>query len=284
MNYRHAYHAGNFADVVKHVILTLVVEHAKLKPAPFRVLDTHAGTGRYDLQALQAAKTGEWQGGIGRLLGPGAETVPSAPAALLAPYLAIVRAENPAGELRTYPGSPMIARRLLRPQDRLFAAELHPEDAAELAACFAGDRQTTAVELDGWTALKAFLPPVERRGIILVDPPYEVRNEFDVMLACLAVALRKFETGTYLLWFPIKDLASIDAFHAGLRRLGRPKILSAEILVRAPADSRRLNGAGLILVNPPWTLPAALERILPFLATRLAHEPGGGHALRWLSE
>ena len=199
MNYRHAYHAGNFADVLKHAVLALVIEHAKLKPAPFRVLDTHAGIGRYDLTTAEAAKTGEWRQGIARLIGPDARPIPDTQAGLLAPFLDVVRGENPLGELRFYPGSPLIARRLLRPDDRLIATELHPEDCAELRRRFARDKQTRIVELDGWLALKAFLPPKERRGVILIDPPYEARDELQRVTDGLAAAVRRFRGGTYLL-------------------------------------------------------------------------------------
>jgi 23S rRNA (adenine2030-N6)-methyltransferase len=284
MNYRHAYHAGNFADVVKHAVLALVIEHAKLKPAPFRVLDTHAGLGRYDLEAAEAAKTGEWRDGIGRLLGPGADAIPPAIVALLEPYLSIVRTENPVGALRHYPGSPLIARRLMRPQDHLIATELHPADCARLAQRFGRDAQTKIVELDGWLAVKAFLPPKERRGIILIDPPFEARNELEQVRDALAHAVRRFQGGTYLLWYPIKDGGAIRAFHQALNRMAIPKILSAEITLSEARGGTALWGCGMILVNPPWTLAPALEKLLPFLAERLATGPGGGHALQWVHE
>ncbi|TIR04585.1 23S rRNA (adenine(2030)-N(6))-methyltransferase RlmJ, partial [Mesorhizobium sp.] len=168
MNYRHAYHSGNFADVVKHAVLSRLVEYLKQKDKAFRVIDTHAGIGRYDLASVEAGKTGEWQGGIGRLSEAALEP---RTAALLQPYLEAVRLENPDGGLRRYPGSPLIVRHLLRQQDRLTAIELHSEDAARLKAVFAGDIQTRVIELDGWLALGAHLPPKEKRGLVLVDPP-----------------------------------------------------------------------------------------------------------------
>jgi 23S rRNA (adenine2030-N6)-methyltransferase len=284
MNYRHAYHAGNFADVLKHAVLALVIEHAKLKPAPFRVLDTHAGLGRYDLEAEQSMKTGEWQAGIGRLFGAAATQLPPGLTELLAPYLDVVRTENPVGVLRHYPGSALIARRLLRPQDRLIATELHPEDGAALSHRFARDPQTKIVELDGWLALKSFLPPKERRGVILIDPPYEVSDERDRVADGLAAAVRRFKSGTYLIWYPIKDRRLILEFHRALQALRIPRMLSAEILIRPARDPVLLNGCGLIIVNPPWTLPVALGILLPFLAQRMAREAGGGHALAWLAD
>ena len=166
MNYRHSFHAGNFGDVLKHVVLTLVIEHLKLKPTPFAVIDTHAGTGRYDLQATESARTGEYRDGIARVLAW------RDPPAELAPYLAVVRAMNEAeaGRLRWYPGSPRLARALMRRGDRLFATELHPADFAALAAEFANDRRTKTIMLDGYQALAAFVPPRERRAVVLVDP------------------------------------------------------------------------------------------------------------------
>lgn len=284
MNYRHAYHAGNFADVLKHAVLTLVIEHAKLKPAPFRVIDTHAGIGRYDLRTAEATTTGEWQHGIGRLLGRDAAPLPEAVAKLLAPYLDLVRAENADGRLHYYPGSPLVARRLLRPDDRLIAAELHPQDFAELDRLFARDVQAKAVKMDGWQALKAFLPPPERRGIILIDPPYEVPHELERIVAALATAHRKFRGGTLLAWYPIKDVALIERMHDAVVALEIPKIMRAELFIRSRADTTRLNGCGLMIVNPPWTLPEALDAILPFLAERLGLDEHNGRSLQWIRE
>ncbi|RUU64971.1 23S rRNA (adenine(2030)-N(6))-methyltransferase RlmJ, partial [Mesorhizobium sp. M7A.T.Ca.TU.009.01.1.2] len=176
MNYRHAYHAGNFADVVKHVVLTRLLEYLKQKDKAFRVVDTHAGIGRYDLSSAEAQKTGEWQGGIGRLIdAPFAAPV----AALLEPYLKTIRSLNPEGGIQKYPGSPLIARHLMRKQDRLTAIELHPKDAARLRTFFAGDFQARIIELDGWLALGAHLPPKEKRGLVLIDPPFEEAGEFE---------------------------------------------------------------------------------------------------------
>jgi 23S rRNA (adenine2030-N6)-methyltransferase len=283
MNYRHAYHAGNFADVLKHAILALIIEHAKRKPAPFRVVDTHAGIGRYDLGATEATKTGEWRTGIARLIGPDAAPIGEAEAKLLAPFLDSVRSENPTCALTFYPGSPLIARRLLRPQDRLIASELHPEDCATLGCCFARDKQTKVVELDGWLALKAFLPPRERRGVILIDPPYEDRDELRHLTRGLAAALQRFGGGTYMLWYPIKDAAQVERFHDTLHAMDIPKLLRAEILIREPTDTSLLNGCGLMIVNPPWTLADDLDVLLPFLAERLAVASGSRHFLTWIN-
>lgn len=280
MNYRHVYHAGNFADVLKHAALALIIEHLKLKPAPFRIIDTHAGTGLYDLTSEQAQKTGEWRQGIGRLL---ENSLPGPIAAILAPYLAIVRGENGGGtELARYPGSPLIARRLMRRADALVVNELHPEDVEQLAALFARDPQTKVLNLDGWVALRSLLPPKERRGLVLVDPPFEEQGELHRLATGLKAAYRRFATGTYLLWYPIKRPHDIRAFHNTLIELGLSKMLMCELFIRPARDGEVLCGTGLIIVNPPFTLAGQLEQLLPFLASTLAQSEGAGSRLQWL--
>jgi len=279
MNYRHVYHAGNFADVLKHAVLALVIEHLKLKDAPFRVIDTHAGTGLYDLASEEAQKTGEWRDGIGRIL---AAEPPAEIAGILAPYLDVVRAGNGAGGLLRYPGSPLIARRLLRPGDRLVANEAHPEDAARLAALFARDRAVKTLALDGWSALKALLPPRERRGVVLIDPPFEEPGEFHRMVDGLAAAHRRFATGTVILWYPIKDVRAVRAFSREAAALAIPKLLAAELFVATPYLDGELSGTGLLILNPPFTLEAKLAKLLPYLATTLKRGPGADSALVWL--
>lgn len=278
MNYRHVYHAGNFADVFKHAVLALCLAHLKQKPAPFRVIDTHAGVGRYDLAGVEAGKTLEFADGIGRLIGVDAEPIPAAAAALLAPYLDIVRKLNAGEGLSLYPGSPEIAARMARAGDRLVFNELHPEDHAALAAAYAQDRRIKVMALDAWTAVKSLLPPPERRGLVLIDPPYEETDEFEKLAAALGEAVRRFETGTFLLWHPVKDPATVEAFHDAIGPLGLEKTLRAELLVRAPADPTKLNGCGLFIVNPPWTLAEGLDVLMPFLAERMAK--GAGVAFR----
>ena len=282
MNYRHAYHAGNFADVVKHAVLALVLEHMTHKPAPFRVIDTHAGIGRYDLGSPEAQKTGEWRDGIGRLLGPDAEELPAATAQALEPYLRLVRGENPGGGMTHYPGSPLIARHFLRAQDRLIATELHPDDCAALAQLFRRDRQTKVLELDGWVALRSLLPPTERRAVVLIDPPYEARDEFSRLERGLTQAVRRFATGCFLLWYPMKDPRVVAAFHDRLRSQNLPPALVLEVLRQGCNNPDTLNGCGLVVVNPPWTLVARLEIVLPVLAERLATAAGAGYRLDWL--
>lgn len=276
MNYRHAYHAGNFADVLKHLVLTLVIEHLKQKPAPFRVIDTHAGTGLYDLTSIESQKTGEWLSGIARIL---AEPFAPEVAEILAPYLACIQSGNPDGALSRYPGSPLIARSLLRENDVLVVNELHPQDHAELAGLFARDTQTKVLHLDGWIALKSLLPPKERRGVILVDPPFEEAGELDRLVAGLKDVQRRFATGTVILWYPIKSPGALDRFYAAIAALNLDKILVTELFIRPPTDPGMLNGTGLVIFNPPFTLAAKLRTALPALTSRLAAEPGAFHVL-----
>jgi 23S rRNA (adenine2030-N6)-methyltransferase len=279
MNYRHAFHAGNFADVVKHIILTRIVEYLKLKPAAFRVIDTHAGIGRYDLKSEEAQRSPEWQAGIARVLDA---ELPAEAATLAQPYLDVVRGENPSGGLTVYPGSPLLARRLLRPQDRLFAMELHPDDAKTLGSVFTGDIQTRVIELDGWLALGAQLPPKEKRGLVLVDPPFEEEGEFDRLVDGLVIAHRKFATGIYALWYPLKDQNEREAFLGRLLETGIPRMLRTELMVRSPAHPPRLFGTGMIIVNPPFTLDAELRTLFAALAPILADSGRGAWRVEWL--
>jgi 23S rRNA (adenine2030-N6)-methyltransferase len=280
MNYRHAFHAGSFADVLKHAVLVRILVHLRAKPAAFRVIDTHAGAGRYELTGDEAMRGGEWRDGIGRLLGA---AIGEEARTLLAPYLDAVARCNGAGGLTTYPGSPALGRALLRPQDRLIACELEPVAAAALARTLARDARCKAVAIDGWTALNAYVPPKERRGVVLVDPPFEEASEFARLAQGLETAHHKWPGGTYLLWYPIKERDAPDALARRLRRSGMAKILRVELSVPVPHGSARLGACGLIVVNPPWTLAAELELLLPELAAALAGERGGAHRVDWLA-
>lgn len=279
MNYRHAFHAGNFADVVKHIIVMLIVEYLKRKPGAFRVIDTHAGIGRYDLTGSEAMRSPEWRDGIARLRNA---MLPGPVAALLAPYLDAVAAENSDGALSAYPGSPVVVRHLLRPQDRLMALELHPADAATLAAQFPGDIQTRVTEVDGWLALGAYLPPKEKRGLVLVDPPFEEAGEFDRMVDGLVKAHRRFATGTFAFWYPLKDIQAVNGYIANLEATGIPKILRIELSIRRPETPPRLHGTGMVVVNPPFTLADDLSIVLPLLADLLGEEGQGRFVLDWV--
>jgi len=311
MNYQHAFHAGNFADVHKHIVLTRVLEYLRQKPAPFRVVDTHAGAGRYDLLGPQAARSGEWRDGIERMFAAprsGAAGTDSAQA-LVAPYLDIVAALNPGGTLRLYPGSPLIVKALLRRQDRLIACELEPSAAASLQVVLHGDARAKALAIDGWMALFANIPPKERRGLIVIDPPYEEGVEFTRLFDTLAQAHRKWASGLYLLWYPIKSHESTEFFADSsalppdnprrgqhnrasrrqgaealarrLRRAGIPKLLRCELSIGPARADGALTGSGLIVVNPPFPLERELRVLLPALVRWLA--PTDSYRLDWLS-
>lgn len=279
MNYRHIYHAGNFADVLKHAVLARLVTYLQQKEKAFRVLDTHAGIGLYDLSSEEAQKTGEWRDGIGRLL---EGDLPAPIAAILEPYLATVRELNPGTELTRYPGSPKLVRMLFRPQDRLSAMELHPDDYETLHRLFDGDFQSRVTELDGWLALGAHLPPKEKRGLILVDPPFEIEGEYERLADGLAKGYRRFAGGTFCLWYPLKKNAPIKAFHEALKALEIPKMLCAELSVRSDRETTGLSGSGLIIVNPPFTLKGELDVLLPFLKTRLGQDRFASSRCFWL--
>lgn len=279
MNYRHIYHAGNFADVLKHAVLARLIVYLQQKDKAFRLLDTHAGIGLYDLSSEEAQKTGEWKDGIGRLL---EAELPAPVAAFLAPYLEAVRTLNPDGSIRLYPGSPKLSRMLFRPQDRLSAMELHPDDARALSRLFEGDYQARVTELDGWLALGAHLPPKEKRGIVLVDPPFEIDGEYDRLVDGLSRAWRRFSTGVYCLWYPIKKGAPIATFHQALKELEIPKMLCAELSVRSDRETTGLSGSGLIIVNPPYTLKDELHAALPELKRLLAQDRFASQRCFWL--
>lgn len=279
MNYRHIYHAGNFADVLKHAVLALLVRYLQKKDAAFRVLDTHAGIGLYNLSSVEAQKTGEWQSGIGKLID--AEFPPEA-ARLLEPYLSAVKALNPKGGLTKYPGSPALARALFRPQDRLSAIELHPDDYNALSRVFEGDHQVRVTELDGWLTLNAHLPPKEKRGLVLIDPPFEQEGEYDRLVAGLKVGHKRFPGGTFCLWYPMKKGAPITEFHQNLRDLEIPKMLCAELTIMSDRETPGLNGSGLVIVNPPYTLKNELSVLLPVLKEKLAVDRYASARSFWL--
>lgn len=281
MNYRHAFHAGNFADVLKHAILTRILVYLGQKEAAFRVIDTHAGDGLYDLAGEQAAKTQEWRSGIGLLIEAQAQM--KAPVrALLAPYLDLV-APGLAGEAPHYPGSPLIAARLLRVQDRMIFCEKHPAAFAALKQNLGRDRRARIVEIDGFTGLCAYVPPVERRGLVLIDPPFEAREEFAQILKAMDSALRKWPTGSYMIWFPVKDRGAVELFYRGMGEIARQAQVrdawACELAIDAILPDRPLAGCGLVLINPPFVLEDEARLILPALTDVLAVSERAGHAL-----
>lgn len=268
MNYRHAFHAGNFADVFKHAIVARILIYLMRKDAPLRYLDTHGGTGLYDLGDERAVRTGEWRDGIARLL---RASPPADVGALLADWLAVVGAGDKEGRPAIYPGSPALAQRLLRTQDRLTVCDLHDEDVRTLARKLGRDRRLKVIGIDGYTALKAYVPPVERRGLVLVDPPFEATDEFKRMAAAVAAAWQKWPTGVYALWYPVKDQKIVDAFYDELAEAGVTKLLRAELDVgRSDEASTRLSACGMAIINPPHTLSADIEILAPWLAEVMA--------------
>lgn len=274
MNYRHAFHAGNFADCLKHTLLVWIVRALGRKTAPFRVLDTHAGSGAYALDSEEARRGGEWQAGIGRLL-----DIADGP---LADFVALARE---AGAPALYPGSPALVRALLRPEDRLVCVELHPEEHKALRARFGADLRVSVHRRDGWEALRALTPFPERRGLVLMDPPFERAGEFERLAEGLALVARRFRGAIQAAWYPVKHRAPVRAFHAAVEAAGLRDVVAAELWLREPTDPARLNGCGLLVVNPPWGFEDAARGILAALLERLGDgEPGQGWAVTRVSE
>ena len=277
MNYHHAFHAGGFADVIKHIVLVRILTYLHEKPAPFRVIDSHAGSGLYDLSGEQARRGGEWLTGVARIM---QARFSQTAASLVKPYLDIVRAFNPHGPLQAYPGSPLIARAMLRPQDRITACEIEPAARKALIDALRKDAQARVVDLDGWVALPAFVPPNERRGLVLVDPPFEASDEFDRLADGFNSAFSKWPTGVYLLWYPAKSRRASDQLARQVAQTTasvRPErtCLRLEFSVAPQAVDSALTSCGLLIVNPPWTLQGELKTILSELEKPLGQGGAG---------
>lgn len=272
MNYRHAFHAGGFSDVVKHATYAWVLARLAEKPKPFAVLDTHAGLGEYDLEADQATRTGEWRDGIAKLRA----ALPDAPESL-APYAAAL-ADLPA---RWYPGSPRVARHFLRDGDRAMLCELHQVDAATLQRTFVGETGIEIVADDGYAAVKSKLPPRERRGVVLIDPPFESTDEFDKLARALRHGLKRFATGVFLAWYPIKDRAGPDALIAAYATGEVRRVTLAEIEWPATPDAKGLRGCGILAINAPWRYEEAMREAWEWCAARF--KPGAKVEIRVLA-
>jgi 23S rRNA (adenine2030-N6)-methyltransferase len=279
MNYRHAYHAGNHADVFKHIILARIISYLKSKDKPFAYLDTHAGIGTYDLLSAEAGKTFEWETGIGKMR----EVFDHAVEQLIAPYRDVITGLNDRARLRFYPGSPTLAARLSRPRDRLIFNELHPEDAKLAEQQFADDRQVRVTQSDALASIKTTLPFPQRRGLVLIDPPYEVTDETERTLRALAHGYKRMPGAIFALWFPIKGPSFSNAFIESVKQLKTPETLLAELRVREVIDGGPLAGSGMIIINPPWTLHDELQTLLPALAARLGIDGRGESRIEWLS-
>lgn len=276
MNYRHAFHAGNHADVLKHLILARIIAALSRKEAPFAYVDSHAGIGLYDLQGDAASRTGEWLAGIGRLWDV------EMPAAM-ADYRATIAALNVDGALRYYPGSPELARRLSRPQDHLQLNEKHPEDGRLLKENMAGDRRVAVHLGEGWHVPRALLPTREKRVLMLIDPPFEKADELQRCAQALQEAIARMRQAIVAIWYPIKDERQLKRFYRDLQQSDAPKLLRVELLVHPADEAQRLNGSGLAIANPPWGLEEELRELLPWLAEHLAQSEGGWR-LDWLIE
>jgi len=279
LSYRHAFHAGNFADVMKHIVLTASLRYLTRKDAPVCYLDTHAGAGGYDLHSEQAEKTGESSLGVAKIW-----QAHDAPAAVT-DYLELLRRYNPTAELSRYPGSPWFAAQVLRPSDRLVLCELHNNDFGVLEKTFAGDRRVYCHAADGYVFSKGIVPPIERRGLILMDPSYELRDEYDTAFAALARLHRQFSTGTYVLWYPILDEARGTVLRRQFEASQMRDVLHLALRVADQKSFPGMYGSGMIVVNPPWTLRAAMESALPWLAAKLGvNSSAGARIEQWVAE
>ena len=269
LSYRHAFHAGNFADLIKHVVLVEILEHLVRKATPFEYIDTHAGAGLYDLHSAAALKLREYAGGIGRLQ---PQDYPE-----MARYFEVIQAFNAADELAFYPGSPAIAGYFLRPQDRAWLFELHPRDYELLRANLAGNRRMKVQCQDGFEGLQALLPPTSRRGLVLIDPSYEVKSDYDLVVDRLLAACRKFSHGIYALWYPVVERRRIDELETRIAGSGIRNVQRFELGVAPDSAARGMTAAGMLVVNPPWKLLEKMAGLLPRLAPALAEEGGGSY-------
>ena len=273
MNYRHAYHAGNHTEVFKHSVLCLLLAELRRKPAPFTVIDSHAGVGTYDLMAPQARRTAEADQGIGRVFDKEISAAPD--------YLNIVRKLNP-DALRYYPGSPVIIQSLLRSDDRLIACELHEEDAASLRACLQADKRVAVHHRDGHEAISAFIPPRSNRGLVFIDPPFEERDEFTRIADSLNRGLRKWPSGMFTAWYPLKERAGVDQLRARYKRNATPT-LCCELLLK-PINGTELAGSGIVICNPPWKFEERLQDLCRELLNALGTTTGKFSLAWWIKE
>jgi 23S rRNA (adenine2030-N6)-methyltransferase len=275
LSYRHAFHAGNHADVLKHIVLIQIAEYMGEKPAPFWIIDTHAGAGRYALESAHATKLAEYKDGVGRLWAQ--KGLP--PAAVV--YLEFVKMLNPDGKLRYYPGSPWLASQLMRESDRLRLYELHSTDVKLLQECFkTAGREVAITAGDGFTGLKAILPPPPRRALVLIDPSYETRDDYSNVVKGLQEALKRFPTGTYAVWYPMLSKLESRKLPAKLKGLGAENWLHVSLEVSAPSkDGYGMNGSGMFIINPPWTLEKKMHETLPKLTALLAQGEGAKYTV-----
>ena len=276
LSYRHSFHAGNHADVLKHTVQSLIIESLKEKEKPFLYLDTHAGAGRYLLSGEHAERTGEYLEGIARIWKR--DDLP----AELEPYISAVSHFNRSGQLRYDPGSPLIARQLLRPQDSLQLTELHPSDFPLLRGEFQKDERARVERADGYQQLKSKLPPASRRGLILIDPPYEIKTDYQAVVQGISEGYKRFATGVYALWYPVVLRNQIKRMMNDLEATGIRRILQIELAVRPDSDQRGMTASGMIVINPPWKLEQQMATLLPWLHKALVPAGTGHTTLKWV--
>ncbi len=279
MNYRHGFHAGNFADVFKHAMLARLLVYLRRKETPFRVIDTHAGEGAYELSADEAQRTGEWRGGVGRLAA--LSDASAEVRALLAPYLDCLGPLEPEGRPAHYPGSPAIAQKLMRSQDRAIFCELRPDAFAALRRRFARDARISPIQIDGYMGLGAYVPPKERRGLVLIDPPFEREDEFDAAFDAFARAYAKWSAGIYALWHPSKSDQDVRKLYNRLAASGIRRILRLSLSVGGKEEG--LRSCGMVVINPPFVFEEEAKTLLAFLAPRLAQGEAAGSHVEWIA-
>ena len=278
LSYRHSFHAGNHADVLKHIVLMLILENLKLKDKGFYYLDTHASVGRYQLSSDEAEKTGEYKEGIGRLWER--TDLPEE----ISRYVDLIKHLNfGAKTLRYYAGSPLIAAQLLRPQDRALLTELHPRDFPLLRNNFKEFKNVSVKCDNGFQQLKATLPPKERRGLVLIDPPYELKEDYDLVVKAAEEGYKRFATGTYAIWYPVVLRQQTKRIFKGLQASGIRKILKIELAVRPDSDQRGMTASGMAVINPPWTLENQMKAMLPYLVKTLVPEGTGSWTVEWIT-
>ena len=280
MNYRHAFHAGNFADVHKHLVLIAVLDYLLQKPKPILYLDTHAGTGEYDLRSSEAERGNEWQNGIGRVINTQFESP------LLRRYQHVIRdLQSQLHGAQSYPGSPLIAHSILRDSDRRVFVEAHAEECVALRKCMRQQyvHNMTIDDGDGYHALRAYLPPKENRGVVLIDPPYENTDEFSTLFKHFHEAATRWPTGVYCLWYPLKAGGVVNTFYAALKSSGLTKLLQLELWLRPVDTPLGLNGSGVIVMNPPWQLDEHMRTAMNELLPVLAPEGHGGMRVQWVA-
>ncbi len=277
LSYRHIYHAGNHADILKHVIVSQICQHLIKKEAPFFYLDTHAGIGEYPLSSTQAQKNKEFESGIAKLI---AESTLPEP---IAEFVQLVQSMNPPNELLTYPGSPKVVSYYQRLKDKLHLCELHPSDFPVLAALFPNKRKANVQKGDGFAAVRAMLPPPQKRGFVLMDPPYEVKKDYQTVVNALSDGYKRFPTGTYAIWYPVLSRQQANNLISSVKSTGIRNTLLVELLIRDADADKGMNGSGMIITNPPWTLETEAAQYLPILTSLLGEGSAASFQVRWIT-